>query len=472
MTSTRVRHMQTKVAALAERVPSAVRPLAEPPAGSGLRPVLGDHGPPLIGHSLALLSDMLGFARERYARFGEVQWGGLFGTTGVLLLGPDAIGIALANRDKAFANGPGWEYFIGPFFRRGIMLMDFEEHHLHRRIMQQAFTRDRLVDYLDAMNPGIERGVSRWMPGEDFPFYREAKQLTLDLATEVFVGTHLGPEADRLSQAFVDTVHAGLAVVRAGVPGGSWHRGLRGRKELERYFRAQLQAKRAGDGRDLFSVLARAETDDGHSFTDDDVVNHMIFVLMAAHDTSTITLSMMTYFLGKHPEWQERVRAESRALGKQGIEYDDLERLPSLDLVMKESLRLYAPVGGIVRQTVKDTEVLGHHIPAGTKVLLGIYPTQRMEPWWSNPDAFDPERFAEDRREDKAHRFAWAPFGGGAHKCIGLHFGGMEVKAIMHQILLRYSWSVPADYELPVAYGTGPIPADGLPVHLRPLAGR
>ncbi|MDT7565929.1 MAG: hypothetical protein QOG76_4553, partial [Pseudonocardiales bacterium] len=74
-----------------------------------------------------------------------------------------------------------------------------------------------------------------------------------------------------------------------------------------------------------------------------------------------------------------------------------------------------------------------------------------------------------DRREDKVHRYAWAPFGGGAHKCIGLHFGGMEVKAIMYQLLLRFRWSVPAGYEPPIGYGTGPMPIDGLPLRLERL---
>jgi cytochrome P450 len=216
-------------------------------------------------------------------------------------------------------------------------------------------------------------------------------------------------------------------------------------------------------------VLCRAQSEEGERFSDADVVNHMIFTLMAAHDTSTITVAMMAYQLGKHPDWQRRARAESAALGKTAIDYDDLDALPVLDTVMKETLRLNAPVGGLFRQTVKDTELLGHYIPANTKVMVGIYPTQRMEPWWTEPDTFDPDRFAEPRREDKAHRYAWAPFGGGAHKCIGMHFGAMEVKAIMHQMLLRFEWSVPSDYEPPLHYGTGPTPSDGLPIHLQQL---
>ena len=81
-------------------------------------------------------------------------------------------------------------------------------------------------------------------------------------------------------------------------------------------------------------------------------------------------------------------------------------------------------------------------------------------------------RIADGRREDLSHRYAWVPFGGHAHKCIGLHFAGIEVKELMHQILLRFSWTVPLGYEPPLGYGTGPNPTDGLPVRLRSLSPR
>jgi cytochrome P450 len=97
-------------------------------------------------------------------------------------------------------------------------------------------------------------------------------------------------------------------------------------------------------------VLCRAQTEDGESFSDEDVIAHMIFVLMAAHDTSTNTVAMMMYLLARHPEWQERLRQESRALGTARPQYDELERLESLDLVMRETLRMYAPVGILFRR--------------------------------------------------------------------------------------------------------------------------
>src|SRR3954468_12286757 len=357
---------QQAVAAVARRLPDTPsKPLADPPPGSGLKPVMGTAGLPLIGNSLEIVGDTLPLARQQMERFGELSWTYAMGINTVSVLGPEAIGEVLANRDKAFSNEQGWSYFIAPFFHRGVMLMDFEEHRLHRRIMQQAFKHERLVSYLEEMNPAIARGIGHWGDEPELHVYTAAKQLTLDVATEVFVGDELGARADELNKAFVHSVVGGAALIRADVPGGRWHRGLRGRRLLEDYFRAQIPAKRAGDASDLFSVLCHAETEEGERFSDEDVVNHMIFTMMAAHDTSTITLTMMGYYLAKNQEWQERVREESRAIGEQRIGYDQADDLPALELVMRETLRMSAPVGALMRRALKDTSLIGHYIPAG-----------------------------------------------------------------------------------------------------------
>lgn len=467
MTAPLVLRSRTLAAAVADRLPSGgVRALAEPPAGSGLKPIMGEPGPPVVGQSLGFLQSSLDYTRRMSDRFGTVFWGNVFGTELVIVVGPDGIKTVLENKDRAFSSQEGWDYFIGPFFERGVMLMDFEEHRHHRRIMQQAFKRDRLVGYLDTMNPAIARGIAAWDERPGFALYDALKQLTLDIATEVFVGADIGAQADRLNNAFIHVVHGGQAIVRADVPGGKWHRALKSRRVLEEYLRAQIPAKRAGEGQDLFSVLCHEQTEDGERFSDDDVVNHMIFTLMAAHDTSTITVAMMAYYVAAHPEWQRRLREESLALGKPAIGYGDLDALPAMDLVFKETLRMNAPVGMVARQAVKDTQIDGHHVPVGTRLMLAVYPTQRMEPWFQDPDTFDPERFAPERIKDM-RADAWIPFGGNVHKCIGLHFGGMEVKAIMHQLLLRNAWTVPPGYAPVIDYGTGPFPGDGLPVDLR-----
>jgi cytochrome P450 len=158
-----------------------------------------------------------------------------------------------------------------------------------------------------------------------------------------------------------------------------------------------------------------------------------------------------------------------RALGKPTLAYSDLERLPLMDLVFRESLRLNPPVGVMARQAIKDTAISGHFVPAGTFVMLLPYAQHRLPAFWANPDRFDPERFAPHRREDKQHRFLWSPFGGGVHKCIGQHVGEMQAKGILYQLLLDFSWRVRPGYKPPMIYGTGYYPADGLPVRLTRL---
>ncbi|WP_082062603.1 cytochrome P450 [Nocardia seriolae] len=461
--------IQCRAAGVLERYPSVPRALATPPPGSGLKPVMGDSGPPGIGHVVATLADPLSFGRERMKLFGPVQWMGIFGRQVVGLGSPAAFEELLLDRKHVFSAQRGWEFLIGPFFRGGILLRDFDDHTYHRRILQQAFTRPRLIGYLNLTTPRIVRGVESWRTASDFLLYDHVKRMLLEQATVVFAGAELGPEGTRLSRAFEDAVHGGAAIIRTNIPGGVWNRGLRGRRLLEDYFRRELPAKRAGDGEDLFSVLCHAETEDGESFTDADIVDHMIFVMMAAHDTSTLAISMLAYELARHPDWQQRLREESQALGKPTLDYADLDRLPSLERAFRETLRMYAPVGQMVREALADTDIAGYFIPKGTLVMAGPYSMMRNAEYWHDPDVFDPERFDPARAEDKSHRFAWPPFGGGAHKCIGRYFGGMTVKATMHQMLLNYGWTVPPGYHVPLVAGTGPMPADGLPIDLRRL---
>ncbi|QKT08238.1 cytochrome P450 [Gordonia sp. X0973] len=418
---------------------------------------------------LRMRRDPFAFSAARQAEFGKVSAMNAFGTQFVTCSGAPAAEQILMNKDKAFANGPAWSYFIGPFFNRGVMLLDFDEHRHHRVILQQAFTPKVLKGYFGEMQPVIADRVANFPTGK-VKMLSQFKELTLDVALEVFLGVELPKdEADKLNKAFIETVRAGVAFVRKPIPPGRWWKGVRSRKVLEEFFYANIDAKRAKETPDLFSVLCHAESDEGHTFTDEDVVNHMIFVLMAAHDTSTITMTQMAYHLAKNIPWQEKARAQAFDFGAT-LEYDDLGKLDVLDKVMRESLRLCPPVPAQPRMAVKDTEVQGYFIPEGTMVTVPQLTNHRDADYFTNPEVFDPSRYDADRAEDKGHRFAWTPFGGGVHKCIGLYFGQMEIKTIMHNLLRDYEWSVPSDYVMPMDYSALPVPKDKLPVDLRRLS--
>jgi len=421
-------------------------------------------GVPVLGSTLGLVADAEGWVDRAVAQHGEVFSFHAVGRRWVMVNGPESVGAALENRDRALASGPAWELMIGPFFKRGIIMLDFDEHLGHRRIMQSAFTRDRLESYLQSMSPVIAEGLATWpehVRAED-----RVRQLTLDIATRTFMGAEVGAEADRLNHAFHDAVKAGTSIVRHDIPGLGWSRGLIGRQVLEGHLFPQVPAKMASDEGDLFSALCHARSDDGDAFTADDVVNHMIFLLMAAHDTSTSAMSTMLYHLAKNPDWQERCRAESVALGRAELSYDDLAALPSLDLVFKEALRLVSPVPVLGRSTVKDTVLADFAIPADTFVAVNLSRLHRDPDVWPDPLAFDPGRFADERREDKVHRHAFEPFGGGVHKCIGMFFAGMQVKAILHQVLLTYRFACPDGYTMHTNWRGLPTPSEGVPLVL------
>jgi cytochrome P450 len=447
--------------------------LAEPPPGSGLKPVLGDAGLPVVGHIVETFRGGPEYALHLYRNHGPVYYTYSPMMPAVAALGPDATQIVFANRNKDYSQ-KAWHPLIGAFFNRGLMLLDFDEHMFHRRIMQEAFTRSRLAGYVEHIDRVTTSVVADW-PTNDarFLFHPAMKELALDIASLTFMGHE--PDTDhkiinRVNHAFTITTRAGGAIIRTSVPPFKWWRGLQARKVLEDYFTARVIEQRNGEGNDMLTVLCHTEDEDGNRFSDEDIVNHMIFLMMAAHDTSTSTTTTMAYHLAAHPDWQERARDESARLGDGPLDIDSLEKLETLDLVMNESLRLVTPLPMNMRQTVRDTELLGHYLPEGTSVTVWPSMNHHLPELWTDPETFDPERFAEPRAEHKRHRYAFTPFGGGAHKCIGMAFGQLEIKTVMHRLLRRYRLElVRPDYRPHLDYGGMPVPKDGMPIVLRPL---
>ncbi|MBM7776197.1 cytochrome P450 [Actinokineospora baliensis] len=428
-----------------------VRELAVAPAG--LKPVMGDSGWPVLGHTVPMLRRGVDLQLERYRRYGPVSWANMFGTKMVAAVGPEAAREVFVNKDKAFSQD-GWAFFLEKFFPRGLMLLDFDEHLFHRRLMQEAFTAPRVSAYVARTAEVVHREIPTWP--EHLDVYPALKSLTLDVAAEVFMGE---PSDPRLNEAFIGVVRAGTSIVRFPVPGGRWSAGLRGRRRLEEYFRAGMSQERVGD--DLFTALCHARLEDGSTFSQEDVVNHMIFLMMAAHDTATITTTAVLYHLGLHPEWQEQAREEARAVCSGPLPVADLDRLEVLDMVIRESLRLVTPVPSPARRAIADTEIQGHFVPAGTLVAVTLWLNHLLPEYWPDPHRFDPLRFAGE-----IPRYNWLPFGAGAHKCIGLRFGMYEVKTLLHQLLLSRRWHLPPGYEVRWDPTALPVPMDNLPMTL------
>jgi cytochrome P450 len=388
----------------------------------------------------------------------------------VNLYGPDANRLVLLDREQIFSAEQPWTQIMGRIFPNGLLLMDGARHKQHRKIMHLPFKRPALRQYADQMNPMIESRLAEWLQGDGALLaYPAFKALTLDLAASIFVGIELGPEASRMNSAFEDLVAASMSRIRLPIPGLEFQRGLEARRFMKQSFSALVDGKRNGESADMFSRLCREETEEGERLADHEIVDHMSFLMMAAHDTTTSALSSLTYELARHPEWQERLREEVFAAGRDGVGLDDMDELPQLGWAMKEVLRLYPPLPVIPRIATASFGFDGYRVPEGSMVVISPIHTHRMSEWWDEPDRFDPERFSPERAEHERHTHSWVAFGGGPHMCIGQRFAELQIKAVMHRMLRSFRWSVADRYEMPVQQAPISKPRDGLPIQLAAL---
>ena len=438
--------------------------------GARLRHIPGKDGWPLVGTTLEVLRDPAGFSRRMVEAHGLVYRNRAFGDTMVTLLGPDANELVMFDRDRNFSSEQGWGPLLNLVFPRGLMLMDFDEHRSHRRTLSVAFKPEPMKHYAEVLSRGIARRVAGWS-GQRLRFYDAIKALTLDLAADSFLGMALGDEAQRVNQAFVDEVRASIAPIRVPLPGTQMARGVAARRYLVDLFRREIPARRGGDGQDFFSHFCRATDEGGTPLGEDAIADHMNFLMMAAHDTITSSATSLVLLLARHPEWQERLREEVRALGLNGDEgpaYGQLDQLVLTGYAFKEALRWMPPVPSMPRRALRDFEFGGYSIPAGTRVNISPAHTHHMPEIWPEPERFDPMRFTPEAVRAR-HKFAWVPFGGGAHMCLGLHFAEMQMRILVAQLLSRYRIicddDAGADWQLwPI-----PRPRDGLPVRFMAL---
>lgn len=433
----------------------------------------GEYGLPLIGKAIPILNDLHNVVDDHYKRFGEVSRIRIGEQKGVLVVGGDNYKEIYLDRDKNFSARMGYDQTLGSMYPDTILLADFGDHKPLRRMFQSAFKNDAMRTYVEMMNPVLERNIKLFKEDKNFVFFPAVKKTLLDVAAKVFVGIDDldGEEAKRLADAFIKSSDGLTAVVRKEIPGGKFKRGKDGIAYQRDFFRNLIRERRANnhEGTDVLTYLCHERDEDGNLFPEEDIIDQATFLLFAAHDTTTSALCHMVYYTAKHTEWQDRLRAEANSVGNDFLSYDDLDTRVVTDLVFHESLRLRPSVPMMQRRTIRECQIGGHTIPANT--ILFIPPTynHRLPEFWTNPEAFDPERFAPDRQEHKSHSFAFMPFGGGAHKCIGMHFAAMVAKTFMHQFILSYDYTSLSSSNPKMEYFPLPKPGDGVPLTLKPL---
>ena len=204
---------------------------------------------------------------------------------------------------------------------------------------------------------------------------------------------------------------------------------------------AERRKSPSGQGDLMDFLMSTRDEETGESMSDKQIRDEVLTFLLAGHETTSNALSWAIYLLSIHPEIRNKVREEVYPVIRTGLSYSSLEHLPYTKNVIQEAMRLYPPIWIIERSPIKDDEIGGYFIPAGSIVSVCINSIHRHKDFWINPEGFDPERFSSENSSSRPN-FAYLPFGGGPRICIGNHFAMMEATLILANLVHHYDLNI------------------------------
>lgn len=358
----------------------------------------------------------------------------------------------------------------------GILTAWGDEWLRQKRFIQPVFTRTRVESYTDEMVDAADELVGRWRDGGTVDLGAGLTQLTLRVVTRALFGIDAAPLEDAVARWFPALNRSIVTRVALPVPVPlavplRFNREFKGARDALQEVCSDLIARRrtaGAGGDDLASLLISARDGDAH-MTDEEVRDQVLIFLLAGHETTSTALTFTLHLLGRHPEIQERVRAEvADVLGDARPTAASLQLLPYTAAVLKEAMRLYPSAPFTGRLTAEDSNIGGYAVPAGSDVVLSVWTIHRRPDLWPDPLTFDPTRFLGDERRN---RYAWVPFGAGPRACIGQHFSMLESAATLAQLVRAFDFAAPAGTtdHLPVGSGITLYPLEPVLSEVTPL---
>lgn len=401
---------------------------------------------PVIGHLASMARDPLKFLSALASAHGDVVSFKL-GTQRCVFVNDPAL-IELVLRDKRFVRSPltrrGLTALLGP----GVLSLEGEEHKRHRRLMQPAFHRKRLDQYVSIMAEKTYQSLATWHTDEALDMRLQMKRLTFAI-----VVTCLFNAGDETDSSVVDavvqrvlpkllttvTLSRVLSLELALRLMARTRRDVAALHALVRGFARQRRAEQTDHG-DLLSMLLATRDDNGSALSDDEIAAEYLTILLAGHDTTTSTLSWAWYLLTLDTDTQERLAREVRTVcGDRPVRAEDLPRLELTNRVVQETLRMYPAAWMGERVSEEPVELGDFTIPAGTPVMYSPWVIQRDARFFSDPERFDPDRFRKERLAGVPHG-AFVPWGGGAHICIGNTLAITEAQVILAAMAQRFAF--------------------------------
>jgi len=442
----------------------------------------GPRGLPVVGTSFMASRDstqtLMRWARD----YGDVVYYRFFNLDVYVLFHPQHVEQVLLGKTGNFVKGITSR--ANPeLFGNGLLTSDGDFWRRQRKLSNPAFHRESLVRYADITVEEATRLLDAWKNGETRNIHNDMMNVTLRIVLRSLFGSELG-ENMRIIEPALDAIMVSSSGFHSiafylGIPTPTRRRHFRAVAELDRIVyaliargreklkSAQVKPRADGGAKDLLTLLLTARDDDGNSMSDQQLRDEVITLLLAGHETTALNLSWTWYLLAQHPEVEEKLHAELDAVlaGRQPSA-SDLPKLQYTDRVIRETLRLYPPAWRVFRRTEEPFKAGDYLLPAGSNIVLSQWVTQRDPRWFSEPDRFNPDRWAEEAAA-KFPRFAYFPFGGGPRVCIGAGFAMMEATLLLATIAQRYRMRLTSNQRIKPLASITLRPKNGIRVELQ-----
>ena len=387
----------------------------------------------------------------------------------VLATSPEGIRDIVSVRDGSVDKTSAVASELRRILGGNLFVLPHDEWLPRRRTLQPVFTRHYVRQFGGHMAQAAEMVCAAWGDDSIVDLDAQCRTLTLRALGRSVLGLDLDERADAVAEPL--RVATSYAVTRALRPLRAPHwmptparRRARAAASAIRGFADEiLRACRADPSKDaplVQALIAATDPDTGEALSDSEIRDEMIIFLFAGHDTTATTLTYALWALGRHRDLQDRVAAEVAELGDRQLSPDDVPRLGYTVQVLQEALRLCPPGPTGTRMAIRDVEVAGYRVEAGTMLAFGRMSIQRDPTLWVDPLRFDPDRFSPENSAGR-DRWQYVPFGGGPRSCIGDHFAMLEATLALATVIRRADISsVEDDFPLAVPFtmvADGPI---------------
>jgi len=380
------------------------------------------------------------------SRYGPISHTKLFGVDVYLLNDPDMIRDVLVTEAKNFHKSRGLR-LARIILGNGLLTSEDDFHLRQRRLAAPAFQHKKITAYARTMVEYAAQTSERWQPGQQVDMSKEMMRLTLAIAGKTLFDADVSGEADEIGLALTNAMHLFLRTssplypVLARLPLPSNRRYALAQKRLDQTVYRMIAEHHSGAGReDLLGMMLAAQDVEGGSgsMTDLQLRDESMTIFLAGHETTAVATTWTWYLLAQHPKVQEELRAElRRVLGGRLPSFEDLPRLVYTRQVLTEAMRLYPPVYVIGREPVRDVQVGGYTLPAGSSVFMSQYVMHRNPRFYPDPERFDPQRWTAEEEASRP-KFAYFPFGGGPRVCIGEQFAWTEGVLVLATLAQRW----------------------------------